>query len=565
MEIITKFKHQPLDVTAEPAQVFMTAIFREAVPVLSLMDREPMSPTQGCMDRTYWAWKFTDFPGARFQEGLCFLSFLYSTAREDNPYFQQQKLLQWIASGFDYWSSIQYSRGEFDEAYPFERSLAATAFTSYYLAEAWKFLDGALPAASDDRFRQSLKKAGDWLIKNDERHGFLSNHLAAAAAALYHIYLITGDSRYADRSSTFISRILEHQSTEGWYEEYGGADPGYQTHGAFYLARYHQLSDDDRLVGSLERSLNFLAHFVHPDGSLGGEYASRNTQTYYPAAFEMLSGTSNAARWIAETMLPSVFDLAAAGLGTVDAYNYFPLLNNYVFAYLACLQPDHHAAKPQPPSPEPGIIHFPKAGILKIRSIRYDLFIGTAKGGVLKLFDRPNRRLVHNDCGYIGRLKNGRMFSNQWFEKDRPVSVAGDEIVIKGKFYQINHPVMRPLSFLGFRAFSLTFGRFPQFSYWLKSLLVKILIYRKRDLDLNFERRIKLSDDQVVVIDYLQGGMSKQIATLWWSDLFTTIHMGSSRYFLPNELIQSPAGDRVEVPSDELEDGVTIVRTIPIA
>ena len=37
--------------------------------------REPRSPTAGCCDRTYWAWKFVDFPGARFQEALCVLSF----------------------------------------------------------------------------------------------------------------------------------------------------------------------------------------------------------------------------------------------------------------------------------------------------------------------------------------------------------------------------------------------------------------------------------------------------------------------------------------------------------
>ena len=571
MEVATTLNEEPLEEMVDPAQVFLTAILKEAVPVLSLMDRELFSPTRGCLDRTHWAWKFTDFPGARFQEGLCFLSFLYSTEHKDNLYFQQQKLLEWITSGFEYWSQIQYSRGEFDEAYPFERSFAAAAFTSFYLAEAWRFLNGALPTDVEDQFIGSLKKTGDWLVKNDERHGFLTNHLAAAAAALYHVSLITEEQSFADRSGYFVSRILEHQSVEGWYEEYGGADPGYQTHGTFYLARLHQLSGDERLADSLDQSLDFLSHFIHPDGSLGGEYASRNTQTYYPAAFEMLSGSSGAARWIAERMLTSVSTLTAAGLGTVDIYNYFPLLNNYVFAYLACLQSDHRTAEPISPSANPGIAHFPKAGMLKIRSPRYDLFVGTAKGGVLKLFDRQSGQLVHNDCGYIGQLKNGRFFSSQWFDKDRRVSISEDEIIIEGKFYQINKPVMRPLSFLGFRAFSLTFGRFSRFSYWLKSLLVRVLIYRKRELNLNFERRIRLSEDRVEIIDHLQGGLADQIAKLNWSDLFTTIHMGSARYFLPNELLNSTPGDGVEVsldgievPFDNLEEGVTIVRTITV-
>ncbi|HUS87972.1 MAG TPA: hypothetical protein VMW91_01150, partial [Desulfosporosinus sp.] len=159
---------RPCEAIANPIHVYKSALLREAVPVLSLMDREPFSPTRGCMDRTYWAWKFTDFPGARFQEGLCFLSFLYATSLEANPYYQQPKLLEWIATGFDWWSKIQYSQGEFDEAYPFERSLAATAFTSFYLAEAWNLLDGKLPPDLANRFRRTLMRADDWLLKNDE-------------------------------------------------------------------------------------------------------------------------------------------------------------------------------------------------------------------------------------------------------------------------------------------------------------------------------------------------------------------------------------------------------------
>ena len=61
-----------LDTAASP---YAAILARYAPRVLGMLDRESLSPTYGCLDRTYWAWKFTDFPGARFQEGLCFLSF----------------------------------------------------------------------------------------------------------------------------------------------------------------------------------------------------------------------------------------------------------------------------------------------------------------------------------------------------------------------------------------------------------------------------------------------------------------------------------------------------------
>ena len=78
-----------------------------------MLDREALSPTSGCLDRTYWAWKFTDFPGARFQEGLCALSYLYALPDPTNPYAGRAPLLTWIGRGFDFWSRIQRSAGDF--------------------------------------------------------------------------------------------------------------------------------------------------------------------------------------------------------------------------------------------------------------------------------------------------------------------------------------------------------------------------------------------------------------------------------------------------------------------
>jgi len=320
-----------------PSEIYGRTILEQAPRVLSLMDRERISPTAGCCDRTYWAWKFVDFPRARFQEALCVLSFLYATKLNDSPYFGNPRLLEWIGAGLRFWSEIQHRDGSFDEAYPFERSLAATAFTSFYVGEALDFLGSELPKGILESVHHAMARAGQWLTKNDETHGFLSNHLAAAAAALYHVYRITDDDKLERRSRYFLERIMERQSREGWYEEYGGADPGYQTHGSFYLARYWEMSKDEDVRESLARSMTFLAYFVHPDGSLGGEYASRNTQTYYPAAFEIFAMRHPAAAWIADKMRPSVLSGAAAGLRSVDAYNYFPFLNNVVFAYILVL------------------------------------------------------------------------------------------------------------------------------------------------------------------------------------------------------------------------------------
>jgi hypothetical protein len=548
------------------ATVFGEAILSEAPRVLGLMDREAMSATAGCCDRTYWAWKFVDFPGARFQEALCVLSFLYSNKLNDSFYYGSDRLLDWIGHGLRFWSAIQHHDGSFDEAYPFERSLAATAFTTFYVGEALAFIGESLPGTIRERVRETMARSGTWLIHNDETHGFLSNHLAAAAAALYHVYRVTGDEKFERRSRYFLGKILDHQSEEGWYDEYGGADPGYQTHGSFYLVRYWQLAGDNHLAESLRRSMSFLAHFIHPDGSLGGEYASRNTQTYYPAVFEMFCGQDPAASWIAETMRPSLLNAAAAGLDCVDAYNYFPFLNNFVFAYLASAQRGRTRVSPEEPSSGTGLVWFPQAGLARVRRNRYDAYIGTKKGGVIKVFDRFLRKLVYSDCGYVGRLHGGKLFSSQHQDHDWAVKVRPDWIAIEGTFCETSRPRLSPFTFIGFRLFTVTLGRLPGLARWLKRILVKVLIYRKRTLNIRFKRTVDFKDMSLTVRDHLSGRDGKRVEELHWGEVFTAIHMGSSRYFIANELNRSGVmnGDVATRPIDpgQIAEGVQLERIV---
>lgn len=527
----------------EPGALYWHAILDQAPRVLGLMDREALSPTSGCCDRTYWAWKFVDFPGARFQEALCVLGFLYATPGDDNPYYKNANLLTWFQRGLEYWCRIQYPDGSFDEAYPFERSLAATAFTTFYVSEGLFFVGEDLPRAVAAQVNLALRKAADWLVDHDEHHGFLSNHLAAAAAALMNVHVRTGDPRYKARCQYFVDKIIAHQSSEGWYEEYGGADPGYQTHGSFYMARIHQHAPDARLLASIEKSMRFLAEFTHPDGSLGGEYASRNTQTYYPAAFEMLSPHLGIASGVADKMRQAVRSASAAGLRSVDAYNYFPFLNNLVFAHLAWTAPERRPAPPELPSAAEGLLWMPKAGIARVRTEAYEAYVGTRKGGVIKVFDRSKGVLAYSDCGYVGRLKGGAFCASQYEDEDRVVQVDKDRITVHGGFAQISKPVMKPLKFMAFRAFNLTAGQVPSLAFWMKNLLVKTLIYRKKSLPIRFERTIDLSARRVAVQDRLTAEGGVKVTELRWEPVFTTIHMGSSRYFIPNELEVSKALD----------------------
>ncbi len=548
-------------------QLYADEILGQIPRVLSLMDREKNSVTAGCCDRTYWAWKFVDFPGARFQESLCVLGFVWATDLPENTYKENEPLLDWISEGLRYWCSIQYKDGSFDEAYPYERSLAATAFTSFYICEAIGFLKGALPNKILSAVTQSLDRAGEWLARHDETHGFLSNHLAAASAALCHISRITGKEKYQVRSEYFLQKILDHQSSEGWYEEYEAADPGYQTHGSFYLVRNWQITGNETLKKSLSQSMRWLAHFVHPDGSLGGEYASRNTQTYYPAAFELFRSEDPSSAWIAQTMRPSVKSGAAAGLRNVDIYNFFPLLNNLVFAYIGVSKTEVDLYGLEEPDGDNGLRWYPKAGLARVRTPKYDAIIGTAKGGVVKVFDRGQKSLVYSDCGYVGRLRNGKTVSSQYLDSQRSVSVTATEIKVEGGFCEVSRPVLDPYRFIAFRSFMVTLGRFPSLARWIKSYIVRLLIYRKYQVPIQFKRSVFFKDDEVIVRDMLSGEVAQNLEFLKWEEIFTTIHMGSSKYFITNELNRKSFRSSLNASTidlSKLSRGVEITRQVEL-
>jgi hypothetical protein len=532
---------------------------------ISLQDREPFSRTYGCFDRIYWAWKFVDFPGARYQEGVYPLAFVYAVADGGQGYLGNGKVLSWIEAGLDYWTRLQHRDGSFDEAYPSERSLAATAFTGFYVAEAFRLVQQKIRPETRQRVLTALARAGRWLEQNDETHGFLSNHLAAAAGALVHISQLLDDRRYLERSRYFLHRVLSHQSSEGWYEEYGGADPGYQTHATFYLARYWQLTGDEELARSLDHSLEFLAHFIHPDGTLGGEYGSRNTQFYFPAGLEMLAERSEHAKWIAQRMAASIRLRRVAALETMDAQNLYPLLNNYFFAYQAASKQTEITGPADEPQSESALLEFPDAGLIKIVRASYELIVGASKGGVLKLFDRRTGRLIYSDCGFVGRLTTGQLIASQALDRCRWPRVSEERIVIEAPFYAVKRTVFRPLTFVVFRLVNLTLGRLPRVDYWIKSLLVKVLVYRRRSVPLTLRRTIVPRDDGIDVQDRLQASRSLPLENLMRADVFSTIHMGSSRYFQPNEMNLASAAalpEREGVPVKRLSEGVELRRAI---
>jgi hypothetical protein len=508
-------------------QVYSDAAIEQAWRLVALLDRNPHSRTRGSFSRTHWAWKFSDFPYPRLQEGVYALARLYDLDAPGNPLYQSAAVESWVPWALDYWVSLQHRNGAYDEAYPFEQCLAATAFTGFYVGSTLARWRDRLEPALRGRVEAALVKANNWLCDNDETHGVLSNHLAVAAASLELAARTFDRPRFAARAKFFLDRILANQSPEGWMAEYGGADAGYGGHALFYLASYWQMTGCTRTRDALVRFADFLSHCVHPDGTIGGEYGSRNTEFYYPAGFEMLAAVSPSSAAIAGAMRAAIHDRRVCGVWSMDEFNLMPMLNNMLFA-LDAAQPAP-ATLPLPYEREPFRRYFPEAGLWVVNEAKYYALVGISKGGTVSVFDKASRRLSARTSGLVAG-HGGERFTSQDWQLSPPVTHDAGTGVLKTTvpWKTLTTTVFDSPMFIAFRIFTLTLGRFPAVSRWLKQQLVRALIVRKKRPGVRHERTFRADAEGIHLVD--------ELATPWDSgdleavEQFTAIHMGSALY-----------------------------------
>jgi hypothetical protein len=498
--------------------------------LLSEQDRDPYSDTQGCFDRRYWAWKMVDFPEATLQRNV---ASLFGWWRQ-TPQAQsgiRETLLQAIQAGIQFALGIQHRDGSFDQAFPHEHSFGATAFLLPPLLESFAGIREACSPPLQERVEEGLFRSAWFLCRAQETHGFISNHLAGAAWALSVSADFFQEPHFEEHSCRLLDRVLSRQSVEGWFEEYGGADPGYQTLCLYYLSQMYQRRKDPALRGALEKATSFLSWFVHPDGTFGGHYGSRRTAVYYPGGLALLSREFPSAWAITRFMLPAMEKEQTTTLNDVDMGNLAPLISNYQLLLHSNLPEDSHPAPLLPFERNESRMDFPQAGLYIRGTLRYYAILGACNGGALKVFDRRRPSLLWDDGGFVGRLSSGRFLTTQVTDRNRTCQVSEEEITLQTPFYYMGRAQLHPLSGILFRILNLSAMRLPFFREWVKRGLVRFLILGRRKAPLRIIRKIRWGSEEVRVNDFLQ--MERPIRLQWLQRgvPFCSIHMASSRYF----------------------------------
>lgn len=488
--------------------------------LLTLLDRNPHSPTYGCFDRNFWQYKIIDFPSGMAQEFVWPLALAYDTDVTDNSFYQQQVIRDWVEAGILYAARSAHKDGSCDDYFPYERAGGAAAFSLLASVESYTLLGLSNPVAL--RF---FEKRADWLAHHNES-GRLTNHQALIVLCLERVSALLQTSKWDRAKVQRLERVLSWQSSEGWFVEYEGCDPGYHTLTIFCLATIYQLRPDVRLKEALIKAVELAAHFIHPDGSYGGEYTSRNTYNFFPHGFESVG------RWMPEAL--SVNDCFLVGLanGLAPCYADDHIIGHHTWNYLLAWR-DFVPRTPAPVRPT-NSIWLKEAQILIDRRSDTELYLALNKGGVFKLF--RNNQLVASDTQFSLLMIEGRKTRNAvaHLSGAYQVKISEDEITIKGQLGWAKQKQMTPLNLLILRLVMLTIGRF--FPNLIRTLLQKMLITGKKDAPIYFQRQLQWNDEHWCVTDELQAQSWKNVIAAGIGCDQTSIYVVMSRTFQRGQL-----------------------------
>lgn len=464
--------------------------------LLTLMDRVPVSPTYGCFDRSYWHYRTADFPCGMSQEFVLPLALAWATDCSENPFFRSPSIRSWVEAGIRYGARSAHRNGSCDDYYPFEQATGAAAFSLFAFLEAMALIE----LKADSELDEFLIRRGCWLGKHQER-GQLSNHEALIISCLDQLGALYGRNRFEDLLHTRLRRLLSWQSDEGWFSEYGGADLGYLSLTIGLLADLDRRRPDLGLRDALEAAIRFFSYFVHPDGTVGGEFSSRSTLSFFPHGFEI------AGAWMPEALSINDEALVPLAQNRAPCYSDDRIVGHHLWSWLMA----YRAFRTKRPSSRilaEGRRWFPQAELLVDRRDRLVLIAALGRGGVFRLFQ--DGVLIASDTGPTLQTSKKKQVAVTHLQGGATFRFDGDVITIEGRFAWAKSARLTPFKNVALRLLMLSFGRFcPDL---VRGLLQRILVTGRSEAPFRYHR----------IFRPIEGGWSVQDeirADRGWSDV----------------------------------------------
>ncbi|GBF80467.1 hypothetical protein [Aphanothece sacrum] len=505
--------------------LFATEAIAQIPKLLTLLDRNPHSPTYGCFDRNFWQYKIIDFPSGMSQEFVYPLALAYQTNIPNNPFYEQPIIKNWVEAGILYAAESAHSDSSCDDYFPFERAGGAAAFSLLAFLESYQLLN-----LDNQVIIDFCIKRADWLAHHQES-GRLTNHQALIVLCLELLSKLIKTDRWNEQKKRRLEQVLSWQNTEGWFQEYEGCDPGYHTLTISCLARIYEFNPENtRLKDAIAKAVILASQFVHPDGSYGGEYTSRNTYNFFPHGFELVG------KWLPEALTINDQFLKGLEKGLAPCYADDHIIGHHTWNYLLAWR-DFVPERPEIKPRLTGRFRLEEGGIIIDRREDTELYLALNKGGVFKLFREG--KLICSDTQFSLQIQEKNKIKNavaHLVSKRYKIEIEDDKISIQGALGWAKQKQMTTLNLIILRVVMYSFGRF--FPNLIRKLLQKILITGKKNAPFQFYRELLWEDGKWKVIDKISATSGN------WDDIRsagigcdqTSIYVVMSRTFQRGQL-----------------------------
>ena len=500
--------------------VYNDFILKNMPKIITQIDRDVHSTTYGSCDRNHWHLKIRDFSSAILQQSGLALAILYDLEFKGNIYYKNENMRKWAEATVYYWAKIQLRDGSFNEYYPNEHGFPPTAFSLYSSCEIYKRL-----SLNDDNLIEKFTKTAKYLIAHIEEKAF--NQEIASITAIYSLYTITNEKWLLDGIEPKLNRVLKLQSSEGWFPEYDGADLGYLSVALDMLAEYYMLSNDKRVKEPLLNVVKFIKYFVHPDGTVGGEYGSRNTTYFLPNGIEVAVqlGDSDAS-----AIKNKLFSSSAYNNYFLDSVDDRYFSHYLMHSFLRALEREKAElvlhSQPVLPYKEEHFKYFEESGLISVTKSEYHTITSPRKGGVIKVW--KDDKEIFMDCGYRVNYGKGCVAATNWLDQSYKIELNGQRVLIEGKMNQVSLKTSSPIMHMGLRGVAFLFGN------KIIGFLKKKMIFVDKHNDIWFSRKISFGNDIITIIDNIKSPNPVNVEK---ASNMSLRHVASGKFFMTSDLL----------------------------
>ncbi len=502
--------------------------------LLSQMDRNKYAPTFGCFHREYWFYKTSRIPNASWQFAIYPLAMVYKHEFPGNQYRNNIKIKDWIIGAIRYTISLQHKDGSFDEYYENERGWGKpTAFLLFALTKVYNLLLEDLEDTTKKDLEIAIEKSANYLIKNKTGCNPLANHHAMACLGMWETYNILEDERFKTGFHSLWTGFLSfHNHEEGWSIESDGIDPGFLSDTISFLAKIYKTNPDRQIRKVIKESVEFSSYFAFPNGFYSGSLGSRNALHFSPHGFEIMGKEMAIASSIAEKMLKGISENKLANPVVIPGKNMSYLISEFLNAYID-YTPRKKKLEYLPYEALPSTYYFKYAKIFSCIKNNSFILCNLAKGGVIKVFNTENSKLLFNDCGIIGKLNNGKVVTSQCINNDYKIETKKEMWEISGKMNIVN---FTPSRYKFFKAILKYIGWIPVLSKKLNACIKNSYKHSQFSDAILFTRKLNICIGSITLKDIIKLEKQLYFKALTIGGEFPVQFVPQSRFFQCHEL-----------------------------